>query len=155
MSNEKFMTWLAKAEVSTTRQDCCCISHTIPPSCAAPVWPHTQCPHDRGHPAPATLRPPPPRPAQFHTKGPPRLPQLRGGTGDRVRGRGGACCGRGGRRGQDASLCACPQVTQECNQKTRSMQAELALLMISKQFPYDEVVSVSLQQHTSTTVSHS
>ena len=68
---------------------------------------------------------------------------------------GGACCGRGGRRGPDASLCACPQVTQECNQKTKSMQAELALLMISKQFPYDEVVSVSLQQHTSTTVSHS
>ena len=40
-------------------------------------------------------------------------------------------------------VCPC-QVTQECNQKTKSMQAELALLMIGKQFPYDEVVS----QHT-------
>lgn len=50
-------------------------------------------------------------------------------------------------------VCPC-QVTQECNQKTKSMQAELALLMIGKQFPYDEVVSQHHLQWTSPQLSH-
>ena len=61
------------------------------------------------------------------------------GGGDTV---GGVLCGA------TVSVCAPCQVTQECNQKTKSMQAELALLMIGKQFPYDEVVSQHLLQCT-------